>query len=139
MIIKGHKNKKISVAKDIANIFYAILNTLDSIDKDKEHFYVICLDSSNKIKLIDLVSVGLLDKAMVHPREVFRRAIMEGSAAIICGHNHPGGDLTPSQADIRTTDQLKEGGKLLGIRFLDHIIINNEGEHFSFQEAGMMG
>ncbi len=89
----------------------------------KEHFITLHLDGKNRVVCLDRVSVGSLNQSIVHPREVFKSACMSGAAAILLIHNHPTGDPTPSNEDIAITNRLKEGGDLLGIRVLDHIII----------------
>jgi len=73
----------------------------------------------------------------VHPREVFNPAILTNTASIILAHNHPSGELQPSDADLRMHEQLTEAGKILGLRVLDHVIVTRKG-HYSFQEAGLI-
>lgn len=89
----------------------------------KEHFITLHLDGKNRIVCLDRVSIGSLNQSIVHPREVFKSVCMSGAAGIVLIHNHPTGDPTPSQEDIKITQRLKECGDLLGIRVLDHIII----------------
>ena len=88
-----------------------------------------------------MISLGLLDSCPVHPREVFRQAIIDSAAAIILVHNHPSGDTTPSAEDLRVTRQLVEASRILGIRVLDHIIVAREGEgrpgYLSIRENGL--
>lgn len=97
---------------------------------DREMFFVVTL--SQKHQEIDrhLVSVGTLTAGLVHPREVFRPAIADGAAAIICVHNHPGGSAAPSKEDDQVAGRLREAGELLGIRVLDHLIITRT-EYYS--------
>ncbi len=83
------------------------------------------------------VTIGLLDKSPVHPREVFADVIADRAAAVIFAHNHPSGELQPSDADLRMHEQLTEAGKILGLRVLDHVIVTRKG-HYSFQEAGLI-
>lgn len=83
------------------------------------------------------VSVGLVNKTQVHPREVFADPITDKASAIIVAHNHPGGGLNPSKEDIEVTKQLKSAGEILGIRLLDHIIFNRKG-YYSFLEDGKL-
>lgn len=137
MLIREHNNKIVRCADDMAPIFRAVLDTLDALDREKEHFYNICLDAKNKIKLIDCVSIGSLTASIVHPRECFRRAIIEGAASIILGHNHPSGDPTPSKEDIELTRRLQDAGELLGIKVLDHIVIGKDS-HVSLAEMGYL-
>ncbi|MDF1610954.1 MAG: DNA repair protein RadC [Stygiobacter sp.] len=111
-------NKKITSPKDIAEIFIPLLR-----DEIKEKFFVICLSSSNKIIKYDLISVGTLNSSVVHPREVFKVAIENNSANIILLHNHPSGNLEPSNEDLSLTKRFIEAGKFLEIQVFDHIII----------------
>ena len=84
-----------------------------------------------------MVTIGLLDKSPVHPREVFADVIADRAAAVIFAHNHPSGDVQPSEADLRIHEQLTEAAKILGLRVLDHIIVTRKG-HYSFQETGLI-
>lgn len=102
----------------------------------KEHFITLHLDGKNRIVCLDRVSIGSLNQSIVHPREVFKSACMSGAAAILLIHNHPTGDPTPSKEDIAITNRLKEGGDLLGIRILDHIIIGET--YLSMVEQGIL-
>src|SRR5262245_30496797 len=108
-------------SKDVASLFRTYLG-----DTDREHFLVAMLDQKNKVIGIHTVSMGSLTASVVHPRECFKPAILSNAAAIICGHNHPSGDPHPSLEDRTITTRLVEGGKLLGIMVLDHIIIGSE-------------
>ena len=89
---------------------------------DQEQFVVACLDTKHRVQCVVKVTVGTLDASLVHPREVFKPAIIEGSAAVLLSHNHPSGSTEPSREDIQVTDRLTEAGKILGISVLDHII-----------------
>lgn len=105
-------------------------------DQDREHFAALLLDRRGKIIGYHTVSIGSLSSSVVHPRETFKMAILASASSIILGHNHPSGDVTPSQEDIGVTNRLIEAGKILGIEVLDHVIIGDG--HFSFKEKGMM-
>jgi len=102
----------------------------------KEYFITLHLDGKNRIVCIDEVSVGSLNQSIVHPREVFKTALLSSAAAIVLIHNHPSGDPAPSREDREITRRLKEGGDLLGIRVLDHIIVGSS--YFSFVEQGLL-
>lgn len=104
------------------------------INSDREMFLVASLNTKNEPTQIEVVSVGSLNASIVHPREVFKSAIISNASSIVCAHNHPSGDLTPSKEDIDVTKRLVEAGRLLGIELLDHIIINDEGEYKSIRE-----
>jgi DNA repair protein RadC len=122
---------KISCAKDVL----PFLN--DIAGKQQEYFLCFSLNGANEVIEKRVVTIGLLDKSPVHPREVFADVIADRAAAVIFAHNHPSGDLQPSEADLRLQDQLTEAGKILGISVLDHIIVTRKG-HYSFQEAGLI-
>ena len=103
---------KITGSKDVAKVFLDLLALEDKIDQDKEHFYVMHLDIKSRVTLVELVSLGTLNASLVHPRETFRRAVMQGSASIIVAHNHPSGDVEPSDEDTRITKLLHESGNI---------------------------
>jgi len=108
-------------------------------DVDREHFVVCMLDQKNHVIGIHTVSMGSLTASIVHPREVFKAAILANAATILCGHNHPSGDPQPSKEDRAITHRLAEAGKLLGINVVDHIIIGGAGKYFSFADEGLLG
>lgn len=103
----------------------------------QEHFTCLFLNTKNQIIGKETVFVGSLNASIVHPREIFRKAIQRASAAIICLHNHPSGDPSPSVEDRNVTRRLKEAGRILGIDVLDHIIIG-EQRFYSMKENGLM-
>ena len=108
-------------------------------DPDREIFCVLILDGKNRITSIHQVSQGSLNQSIVHPRETFKAAILANAAAIILAHNHPSGDTTPSREDKEITQRLKEAGELLGIRVLDHVIIDTETSNYlSFCDSGLI-
>jgi len=104
-------------------------------DRKQEHFFCISINGANEVIKSRVVSVGLVNKTQVHPREVFADPISDRASAIIVAHNHPVGELTPSTEDKEITVQLKAAGEILGIRLLEHIIFNHKG-YFSFLENG---
>jgi DNA repair protein RadC len=106
-----------------------------------EQFQAVLLNTRRKLICVDLISHGLLDSLLVHPREVFKRAIAANASALVLVHNHPSGDPTPSEADIRTTRDLIRAGQLLKIEVLDHIILGrrtaeNGRDYVSLRELG---
>lgn len=107
-------------------------------DLKKEIFRCALLDTKNKLIREEVISVGSLSASIVHPRDAFKPAVRESAAAVIFIHNHPSGDIKPSQEDILLTRRLVQAGEVLGIQVLDHIIIG-DGEHFSFRDNGMIG
>src|SRR5262249_30719327 len=96
------------------------------------------LDQKNRLTGLHTVSMGSLTASVVHPREVYKAAILAQAAAIICGHNHPSGDVHPSREDRALTTRLYQAGKLLGINLLDHIIVGEDGTYFSFADEGLL-
>ncbi|OAB38963.1 hypothetical protein PMSD_03225 [Paenibacillus macquariensis subsp. defensor] len=103
----------------------------------KEHFVCLFLNTKNHIIAQETLSMGSLNASIVHPREVFRAAIKCSSASIVCAHNHPSGDPTPSPEDIALTSRLVEAGQIIGIDVLDHIIIG-DGDFVSLKEQGFI-
>ena len=101
--------------------------------KDREHFMVLHLDARHRVVSLEVVSVGTLTSSLVHPREVFKGAMLANSAAVICAHNHPSGDVKPSEEDRQVFDRLKEAGELLGIPLLDFLIVS-EADMWSASE-----
>ena len=104
---------------------------------DREQFIIACLNTKNEPTNISVVSVGTLNKAIVHPREVFKTAILSNAASIMAFHNHPSGETTASQQDIQLTHRLVEAGELLDIKLLDHLIIG-DGTFTSLKEKGYL-
>jgi DNA repair protein RadC len=108
-------------------------------DDDREHFWVVFLNSQNGYTGHHLVSTGSLSAAIVHPREVFGPALREGAAHLVLVHNHPSGDPTPSKEDVALTRQLAEGARLLGVRLHDHLIVGNgTGQWLSMAQRGLL-
>lgn len=103
----------------------------------EEHFVVLFLNTKNRVIGRQTLSIGSLNASIVHPREVFRAAIRRSSASILCAHNHPSGDPTPSPEDLQLTRRLAEAGELVGIELLDHIVIG-DNRFVSLKELGVM-
>ena len=95
------------------------------------------INGANEVLNIRVVSIGLIDRSPVHPREVFADALSDRASAVIVAHNHPSGGVEPSQSDVNITAQLKAAGGIVGIELLDHIVFNRT-EYFSFLEAGRL-
>ncbi len=121
---------KINCAKDVLPL------VSDIAGKQQEYFLCISLNGANEVIEKRVVTIGLVDKSPVHPREVFADVIADRAAAVIFAHNHPSGELQPSEADLRMHNQLTDAGKILGLRVLDHVIVTRKG-YYSFQEAGL--
>jgi DNA repair protein RadC len=111
------------------------LATTPHFDPERECFIVMFLNTRRRIRGHQFLSTGTMDTILVHPREVFRVAIVAGAAAIVLMHNHPSGDATPSEADIKVTRELIRAGQLLKIEVLDHVIVGRE-QHKSLRELG---
>lgn len=122
---------KITCAQDVLPL------VSDIAGKQQEYFLCISLNGANELIEKRVVTIGLLDKSPVHPREVFADAIADRAASVLFVHNHPSGDLNPSEADKRTHEQLTEAGKILGLNILDHIIVTRKG-YSSFRETGLI-
>lgn len=122
---------KINKAKDVLPLISRITN------KQQEYFICISLNGANEVIENRTVTVGLLDRSQVHPREVFADVITDRAASAIFAHNHPSGALEPSNSDLKIHEQLTEAGRILGIKVLDHIIISKKG-YYSFQENGLV-
>ncbi len=109
-----------------------------------EKFWVLCLNRKNRLVKRVEVSSGTATSALAHPREVFRTALREGAIALICVHNHPSGDPTPSSADVNATRQLREAARAVDIQLIDHVVIGRPAAdpsgrgYFSFRQAGML-
>lgn len=125
-----NKNKSI-IIKSPKDIFPLLKEKI--INFHKEYFMVVSLDNRNKVINVDTVSVGTLNSSLIHPRETFEVSIKNHAAAIIICHNHPSGELKPSEDDLVVTNNLIKAGKLLGIEISDHLIITKDG-YFSFKE-----
>ncbi|MFH0790136.1 MAG: DNA repair protein RadC [Candidatus Omnitrophota bacterium] len=128
------QRKKINISQILSPI--DVFNNLRDIrDNKKEHFVVFFLDARNQEIKREIVSVGTINANLVHPREVFEPAVKYLAVQIIIAHNHPSGNLEPSEDDINITKRLIEAGRILGIEVIDHIIVTRESFH-SFKEKG---
>jgi DNA repair protein RadC len=119
-------------SQDVAEYFQPRLR-----DIKKEESRCVLLDTKNRVIREETVSIGSLTASLVHPRETFKTAVRESAAAVIFVHNHPSGDIKPSQEDILLTRRFVQAGDVLGIKVLDHVIVG-DGGHFSFRDNGLM-
>ena len=132
-VVKEASSKTCRTPADAAGVL------ADTATLAQEAFTVLTLDTKHHIIDRHLITLGLLDASLVHPREVFRTAIQDGAAAILVSHNHPSGDPTPSAEDIRITRQLVEAGKVLDVQVLDHVVIGRGETPFaSLRETGLV-
>ncbi len=106
-------------------------------DEPSEVFGILCLTTKHRVIAFHEVSRGILDSTLVHPREVFRAALLANAAAIVAGHNHPSGDPSPSPDDIALTRRLASAGDIMGVPLLDHVIVA-DGRYYSFREGGLI-
>jgi len=126
------EDDRISSPRDVYRRFELRLR-----DLRQEEFHVLLLNTQNVVVREVMITRGILDASVVHPREVFAPALAEAAAAVILVHNHPSGDPTPSPADREVTRQLVESGRLLGIPVRDHVVVGN-GRYTSFLDLGLI-
>ncbi len=131
---KTHKYKihKVDSPSAVIEISHKLLK-----HQTQEIFIVFCLDSQNQVVGYHICTIGTVNESIVHPREVFKAAILSNATAIILVHNHPSGSLNPSREDEHTCERLKEAGKIVGICVLDFLIIGGKG-YCSFKEMGIL-
>jgi len=123
---------KIRGAADVQRLLIERVRVLD-----QEAFYIVALDSQSHVRAVHAVTRGILNSSLVHPREVFRAAILAGAAGIIMVHNHPSGDPAPSADDRAVTRQIVDAGRLLDVPCYDHVILAGD-RYVSFAEAGLL-
>jgi len=125
-------NRKIQGARDVFEYMQGRIP-----DESKEHLFVLFLNTKNRILSHESVTVGTLTSSLIHPREIFKAAIRQSAHSIILVHNHPSGDVQPSNADKQVTSILKKSGDLLQIALLDHVIVGND-DWFSFRDHSLL-
>jgi DNA repair protein RadC len=109
------------------------------LEKEAKEMFICChLNAKNQLLCVETVSVGSLSASIVHPREIFKSALLSSAASVVLVHNHPSGDPTPSREDLDITKRLKDAGELLGIRVLDHVIIGSQGRYISFADRDLL-
>ena len=123
---------RVGTPRECAAAFCSVLQ-----DEPSEVFGILCLSTKHRVIAYHEVSRGSLDSTLVHPREVFKAAILANAAAIILTHNHPSGDPTPSPDDFALTQRLVQAGQIIGIDVLDHVIVG-DGRWISFVELGRL-
>ena len=134
MLVRSRIEGPLNTVEKVAGALRFWLRRRCKTDRDKEHFWSIGLDTKMVVKYVEVVSIGTLDASLIHPREVFRLAIMNGVASIIIGHNHP--QVTYNQASRTGCHwSLANAGRVLGIPLHDHLIIGTNGKRFSFAES----
>jgi DNA repair protein RadC len=139
MQVKITKSQKIKLlnSADIYHIMQQVLLRENKIDRNKEHFWTIGLDSVNRVLYVELISLGTTASAPVEPMQVFRVAVLKGAIKMVLVHNHPSAELKASEADIDLTDRLVQVGNILGIKVIDHLIIS-EKAYNSFSDTNLL-
>ncbi|WP_299119259.1 JAB domain-containing protein [uncultured Tenacibaculum sp.] len=139
MNIKLTESEKIKVlnSDDIYGIMQKILLREQKIDQNREHFWVIGLENNNRILFIELISLGTVNKTLVEPMEVFSFALQKRAVNIILCHNHPSGELKPSEDDKDITDRLIQVGIIVDLKVIDHLIVSNKS-YLSFKDIGLL-
>ncbi|MDN5201220.1 JAB domain-containing protein [Fulvivirgaceae bacterium BMA10] len=135
--ITNKEKIKILIADDLFQIMAKVLEREEKIDKDKEHMWVVGLAQNLRLIFIELATLGTINMTLAEPMEIFRVALIKGAPRIILVHNHPSGELQPSDADKQVTDRLIQVGKIVGVDVYDHLIITPKS-FFSFEEMGLM-
>jgi len=139
MNVNLSEKEKIKVlnSDDLYGIMQRILLRENKIDQDREHFWVIGLANNNKLLFVELISKGTINKTLVEPMEVFSLALQKRAVQIMLVHNHPSGELKPSEADKDITDRLIQVGIIVDTKVLDHLIISDKS-YLSFNDVGLM-
>lgn len=133
-LTEQHKIKLLN-SDDVFEIMQRVLGRENKIDRDKEHFWIIGLANNNKALFIELVSIGSVKTTVIEPMNVFRVAILKNAVKVILVHNHPSGELTPSEDDKDVTDRLIQVGRIINVEVIDHLIITIK----SFLSFGNIG
>ncbi|MGH1335122.1 MAG: JAB domain-containing protein [Aureispira sp.] len=128
---------KILTSDDIYGIMQRILLREQKIDQDREHFWIIGLANNLRLLFVELIGLGTVNQVLVNPMEVFSFALQKRAVKIMLCHNHPSGELKPSEADKDTTDRMIQVGRIVNTPVLDHLIISHQS-YMSFQDIGLM-
>jgi len=132
------QSNPLRTVQKVQDCWNTLVKTSSWYEPDKECMVAFLLDGRNRVKHVSLISIGTLTSSLVHPREVFRPAILAAASQIILAHQHPTNELDPSPEDISITRRLREAGQLLGITILDHLIFGPDNDsYFSFAEEGI--
>lgn len=128
-----YSGRKITSAAEATSLLRVFVG-----DIDREQFVALYLNTRKEPNAIHTVSIGTLNGSLVHPREVFKAAILSNASCIIIAHNHPSGGVSPSDEDKALTKRLVEAGKIFGLEIIDHIILGDGDQYFSIKEQGMI-
>lgn len=121
---------KISAPEDVVSFLRQV-----SVDNSREQFFALYLDCGHRVAGYSLVAIGGANSCGVHPREVFQRALLSGAVALVVAHNHPSGNVEPSQADWTMTERLQQAGSVVAVPLLDHVVFSDYG-HYSMRDSG---
>ncbi len=135
-LLQSEKKLKMKCSRYIYEVMKRILKGKDKISQDKEHLWLMLLDSSLQVKSLELISIGTMNGVLWDPCEIFSAAFKKRSASFVLVHNHPSGVLTPSAKDIDSTDQIIQLCKMHQFRLIDKLIISTEG-YLSFKDTGL--
>ncbi len=135
--VTGKDLIKIANSDDVFGIMQRVLLRENKLDREKEHFWLVGLNTANKMLFVELISIGGVKSTTVEPMNVFRMSILKGAVKVILVHNHPSGEVIPSDADLDLTDRLIQAGKIIDIEVIDHLIIS-ENTYMSFSNTGRM-
>jgi len=135
--LKKDEQQKILCTKDIYTIMQKVLLRESKIDRNREHFWVVSLDTACRILNIELISMGTVNRVLVEPMEVFSVPLQKRAVQVILVHNHPSGELNPSTPDKDLTDRLIQSGLILHVPVMDHLIIS-EKKCYSFADSGLL-
>lgn len=136
-LTKEQKIKTLNSPDSVYSIMQRILLRENKIDRNREHFWTVCLDTANHVLNIELVSMGTIHSVLVEPMEVFSVPLQKRAVNIILIHNHPSGDVQPSEADRDVTDRLIQVGRIINVKVIDHLIIS-EKTYYSFADSGLL-
>ena len=128
-----YRTKQIKNPQDLAELGLKFLKKAD-----REMFVLVCLNSRNCINCIQLVSMGTVNATIISPKDVIKAVLLSNAVEMAFIHNHPSGDVEPSEDDLKITHRLAECGKLFDIKLLDHVIISDDGKYESFLEKGLI-
>lgn len=130
------KNIALCGPLEVVSAIKKIWEEFPTYDKQRENTFILYLNVKNELLCVELHCQGTIDHSIVYPREVIRKALLSNAGAIILIHNHPSGTNAPSKEDRRLTTKIKDACRIMDINVLDHIIISDNEDYFSFQEKG---
>lgn len=137
-VSEGYEDRPIDSPERVAAFWRGVVARESDYEDEKERLVVLVLSAKLRLRGYHVVSVGTLSETCAHPREILRPVILLSGYAMVLIHNHPSGDPSPSQADLRLTRQIREAAELLQIPLQDHVIVGRGGNYYSFREAGMI-